>query len=250
MASFSSRGGPQQTLGVSKPDITAPGVQILAGHTPKSVELATGPQGQLFQAIAGTSMSSPHIAGSAALIKSLRSTWTPGQIKSALMTTARTLVVKEDGSTPASAFDSGSGRVDLSKAGNPALTFDVTTTAYTLHQNDLWNVNYPSVYVPQLTGLLIVQRTAHNTLAVASRWGLSITGKSANDFAVSVPPQIIVPAGTDFAFNIVIDGSTVPVGQVRMATLELKQLDANTSRKLHIPITFVRAQPLVTRPTP
>ena len=98
MASFSSRGGPGLTLGVSKPDLTAPGVQILAGHTPLSADPDTGPQGELFQAIAGTSMSSPHVAGAAALLKDLHPDWTPGQIKSALMTTARTRgVVKEDG---------------------------------------------------------------------------------------------------------------------------------------------------------
>jgi len=59
MASFSSRGGPAQSLGVSKPDITAPGVQILAGaspqHLPPPEGVALGPQGELFQAIAGTS---------------------------------------------------------------------------------------------------------------------------------------------------------------------------------------------------
>ena len=82
MASFSSRGGPGQTLGVSKPDITAPGVQILAGASPQHMAppagVALGPQGELFQAIAGTSMSSPHIAGAGALVKALHPDWTPG----------------------------------------------------------------------------------------------------------------------------------------------------------------------------
>ncbi len=114
MASFSSRGGPGQSLGISKPDITAPGVQILAGASPLSVDVATGPEGQLFQAIAGTSMSSPHIAGSGALLKALHPEWTPGQIKSAMMTTAkRSGLVEEDGTTPFNAFDAGSGRVNL-----------------------------------------------------------------------------------------------------------------------------------------
>ena len=90
MASFSSRGGPGQTLGVSKPDITAPGVQILAGADATARRRRRRPQGELFQAIAGTSMSSPHIAGAGALLKALHPTWTPGQIKSALMTTADT----------------------------------------------------------------------------------------------------------------------------------------------------------------
>ena len=74
-------------------------------------------QAQYYQAIAGTSMSSPHIAGSALLMKALHPDWSPGEIKSALMTTATTDVVKEDLVTPADPFDFGAGRVDLTQAG-------------------------------------------------------------------------------------------------------------------------------------
>ncbi|HET8657558.1 MAG TPA: S8 family serine peptidase, partial [Micromonosporaceae bacterium] len=80
MAAFSSRG--PGGLGI-KPDITAPGVQVLAGHTPVRESPTGGPPGEYFQAIAGTSMSSPHIAGSALLLRALHPTWTPGQVKSA-----------------------------------------------------------------------------------------------------------------------------------------------------------------------
>src|SRR5262249_51129311 len=110
MTAFSSRGGPTPTLLVLKPDITAPGLEILAGNTPQPGDPAV-PSGELFMAIAGTSMSSPHVAGAAALLKDLHPTWTPGQIKSALMTTARTTgLVQEDGITPFTPFDAGSGR--------------------------------------------------------------------------------------------------------------------------------------------
>ncbi len=249
MASFSSRGGPNQTLGVSKPDITAPGVQILAGASPQHLPpssggYALGPEGELFQAIAGTSMSSPHIAGSGALIKALHPDWTPGQVKSALMTTAWTQVVKEDGVTPANAFDDGSGRVNLNVAGNPGLTFDATATDYLAHAADLWNVNYPSVYVPAMPGAITVQRTAHNVLSFDDPWQLSVTG--ATDFTVSVPNNLLVPANGDATINIVIDARNVPVGQVRMATLILKERATQGARTLHIPITIVRKQPNVT----
>ncbi len=152
MAAFSSRGGPGQSLGISKPDITAPGVQILSAHTPMPHSVDGGLPGELFQAIQGTSMSSPHIAGSGALLKALHPEWTPGQIKSALMTTAFGGVVKEDGVTPATPFDYGSGRVDLNVAGNPGLTFDETVANYVALQNELWNSNYPSLYVPVMPG--------------------------------------------------------------------------------------------------
>ena len=87
-------------------------MQILAGMTPTPDDTDVGPAGQYYQAIAGTSMSSPHIAGSAILLKALHPDWTPGQVKSALMThrDARRCV-KEDVTTPADPFDYGSGRV-------------------------------------------------------------------------------------------------------------------------------------------
>jgi subtilisin family serine protease len=246
MASFSSRGGPGQTLGVSKPDITAPGVQILAGASPQHLspadDPALGPQGESFQAIAGTSMSSPHIAGAAALLKAKHPGWTPGQIKSALMTTAWTTVVKEDGVTPATVFDDGSGRVDLTKAGDPGLTFDVAGNDYDNHSADLWNVNYPSVFIPSMPGIITVQRTALSTLAQSSVWDTQVQGVT--DFSIAVPSSLAVGAGQGASFNITIDARDVPIDDVRSAMVYLSERGGN--RVLHVPVTFIRKQPGVT----
>ena len=76
MTFFSSKG----PLGdFVKPDVTAPGIQILAGMTPTPATAAGGPPGQLFQAIGGTSMSSPHSAGASALVKAAHPSWTPAR---------------------------------------------------------------------------------------------------------------------------------------------------------------------------
>ncbi len=80
MASFSSRGGPGQTLGISKPDVTAPGVQILAAMTPLPEDQNGGLPGQFFQSIQGTSMSAPHATGASALVKDANPDWGPGQL--------------------------------------------------------------------------------------------------------------------------------------------------------------------------
>jgi subtilisin family serine protease len=240
MAAFSSRGGPGQTLGISKPDVTAPGVQILAGHTPTPATFVGGPPGQLFQAIQGTSMSSPHVAGLAALLKDLEPTWTPGQIKSAIMTTAKRIVVKEDGTTPADAFDDGSGRIDPPRAADPQITFSDTGANFVALQNQLWNANYPSVFVPNMPGIITVQRTAHSELTTASEWGLRVVDHE-RDFVVTVPKTLAVPAGGNTSFSITMDARAVPQGEVRFATLELR----NGKRILHIPITIVRGQPVV-----
>ena len=64
-----------------KPDVTAPGVDILAAVAPP------GNRGRDFNLLSGTSMSSPHVAGLGALLKQLHPDWSPMAIKSALMTT-------------------------------------------------------------------------------------------------------------------------------------------------------------------
>jgi len=94
-ASFSSR-GPLLAGGgdLLKPDIIAPGQDILAGVAPYTYG------GEYFSLLSGTSMSSPHIAGIAALFKELKPTWSPMAIKSALMTSAGDVLDTIAGATP------------------------------------------------------------------------------------------------------------------------------------------------------
>lgn len=237
MASFSSRGGPGQSLGVSKPDITAPGVQILAGHTPLSVDLATGPQGELFQAIAGTSMSSPHVAGAGTLLASLHPDWTPGQIHSAIMTTARTGVVKEDGVTPTDAFDDGSGRVDLSTARDPYFTIDETGAGYVGNASRLYATNYPSLYVPALSGALTVSRTLKSVSRVSREYKVSVSAP--RDLRVRVSStEFTLRPGASRTLAITVDGRDVPLGQTRFATVTFR----SGTRTFTFPVTVVRRQ--------
>jgi subtilisin family serine protease len=237
---FSSRGGPGQTLGVSKPDVTAPGLQILAGHTPTPATVFGGPPGELFQSIAGTSMSSPHVAGAAAMIKDIHPDWSPGQIKSALMTTAKdSNVFKEDGTTPFTPFDAGSGRIDLRKAWEPGLTFDESAADYIALQDHLWDANYPSLYVPTMPGVITVQRTARSVVNSNETWKLSV--KAPKDLVVTVPKQIKLSRFGEATFSITVDARNVPIGEVRHATLIL-----DGDGKLHFPITIVRKQPAIT----
>jgi subtilisin family serine protease len=240
MASFSSRG--PGGFGI-KPDITAPGVQILAGNSPTPDSPDLGPPGEYFMAIAGTSMSAPHITGSAALIKALHPDWTPGQIKSALMTTAKTSVVKEDTKTPTDPFDDGSGRVDLTKAGNPGLTFDETAARMAALGNDpvnAINLNLPSVDAPIMPGRVSTVRTAKNVTGKTLTYQVQVTSPAKSRITVT-PSVFTVKPGKSANLTITIT-SSAPTGQYFGEI----RLVASGTPALHLPVAFVPQQGAVT----
>jgi subtilisin family serine protease len=113
IAEFSSRGPLLAGEGdLLKPDISAPGVDILAAVAPP------GNAGRNFNIYSGTSMAAPHVAGLAALLLDLHPDWSPMMIKSALMTTGTDLV---SGADP---FAQGAGHVAPNSAADPGLVYD------------------------------------------------------------------------------------------------------------------------------
>ncbi|KAF7017825.1 hypothetical protein CFC21_031192 [Triticum aestivum] len=133
---FSSRGPSRQGTGVLKPDITGPGVNVLAAWPfqvgPPSAPVLPGPT---FNIISGTSMSTPHLAGIAALIKSKHPDWSPAAIKSAMMTTADITdrsgnPILNEQRVAANLFATGAGHVNPMKAADPGLVYDITPQDY------------------------------------------------------------------------------------------------------------------------
>ena len=240
MAAFSSR-GPAAADGVIKPDITAPGVQILAGNTPTPDDLTSGPAGQYYQAIAGTSMSAPQVAGSALLIKALHPDWTPGQVKSALMTTATTKVVKEDTTTPADPFDMGAGRIQVNVANNPGLTFDETADRMAALGNDPLNavhLNIPSVNAPVMPGKVTTTRTAKNVTNRTQVYLVQGTAPSGTSITVT-PPVLTVAPGASVQLTITI--RAVGVTGQKFGQVTLNPVGPGTPT-LHLPVAFVPQQ--------
>ncbi|MGH9944933.1 MAG: S8 family serine peptidase, partial [Pyrinomonadaceae bacterium] len=124
MAGFSSR-GPVRGLGQVKPDVSAPGVAVLAACPPASLlgalAAVSTPTAPNYIAIDGTSMSSPHTAGAAALIKQAHPDWTPDMIRTALINTAMNMrnqsgTPKPEGLTADSIIAQGGGLVDVPEA--------------------------------------------------------------------------------------------------------------------------------------
>ncbi|KAH0460738.1 hypothetical protein IEQ34_008313 [Dendrobium chrysotoxum] len=122
VASFSSRGPNPITSNLLKPDLTAPGVDILAAWSPLSLQISS-----LYGIMSGTSISCPHVSGSAAYVKSFNPTWSPAAIKSALITTAYIMSPKKNVEAE---FAYGAGHVNPLGALKPGLVYDADETDY------------------------------------------------------------------------------------------------------------------------
>jgi hypothetical protein len=242
MAGFSSRGPGGNFI---KPDVTAPGVQILAGHSPVPDEVAGGPAGQYFQAIAGTSMSSPHVAGAALLMRDAHPAWTPGQVKSALMTTSITDVVKDDLTTPADPFDFGAGRIDLGKSNLAPLSFDETAANYAASTGDpltAVQLNVPSINAPVMPGRLVTTRTAKNVTGARATFEVTTKAPAGSSITVS-PSKFTLNAGASQALTVTIRTSA-PIGAQQFGEIRFKR--TNNAQKGHLPVAWIHTQGSVT----
>lgn len=138
VAAFSSRGPNFLSLEILKPDMVAPGVNILAAWTgdtgPSS--LPTDRRRVKFNILSGTSMSCPHVSGIAALLKARHPEWSPAAIKSALMTTAyihdntHNLLLDASNAGLSGPYDHGAGHINPSKALDPGLVYDIGPQDY------------------------------------------------------------------------------------------------------------------------
>jgi subtilisin family serine protease len=225
-ASFSSRGPLRAGNGdLLKPDLIAPGQDILAAVAPP------GNSGRDFDLYSGTSMSSPHVAGLAALLKDLHPDWTPMMIKSALMTTGYDVL---DGGTPAPntnpvlIFRQGAGHVQPNSAADPGLVYNsgwndwLAFICATQPQgldatcNALWSMGYSknasdlntaSIAIGDLAGVETLKRSVTNVSGKALTVSANVTGMTG--FTVSVSPATLSLAkGETKSFTVTFTRTT------------------------------------------
>lgn len=133
VAGFSAR-GPTPVRERIKPDLTAPGVNVYSS--------IVTPAHDRFEAFHGTSAATPHVAGSAALVRQLHPDWSPEQIKSALVNTAGRAVT--DRGAPAGVLVQGAGRLDLGRAAVASATFAPVSISFgRLEPNANWAESAP-----------------------------------------------------------------------------------------------------------
>ena len=244
MTYFSSRGPNGPVPDIIKPDITAPGLQILAGQSPYA-----DPFGFEFQAIAGTSMSSPHIAGVFALLKQAHPDWSAAMAKSALMTTADQKVKSEDQKTQATPFEMGSGQVNPGKvdkkgsAFNPGLVYDAGLFEYAAFTcgadlgifspgscnflaglgipSDASDLNYPSIGIAELAGSQTVVRTVTSVADRSVNFEAKVEAPKGYEVTVN-PKKLRLSPGESATFEVTITNKKAPVGEWRFGSLTWK----------------------------
>ncbi|KAG1361960.1 Subtilisin-like protease [Cocos nucifera] len=146
----------EDSLKTSKPDVAAPGVNILASWIPSgSSEVPQGQKPSEFKLVSGTSMACPHVTGIAATIKAWNPTWSPAAIRSAIMTTAtqtnndKASLTTDSGST-ATPYDYGAGEVSPTGALQPGLVYEAGTEDYLQF---LCNYGYQSSEIKLITSI-------------------------------------------------------------------------------------------------
>ncbi|XP_052201846.1 subtilisin-like protease SBT5.6 [Diospyros lotus] len=243
MAAFSSRGPNVLTPDILKPDVTAPGLNILAAWTE-----ATSRPGKddgdspiiQYNVISGTSMSCPHVAATAALLKAIHPTWSSAAIRSAIITTAGTennigMTITESNGKTADPFQFGAGHFRPRKAADPGLVYDASYEDYLLFlcssgitdfdrsfkcpevSPPVYDLNYPSLSISKLNGTVTVKRTVTN---------VGGTGKSVYFSCVKPPVGVAVEVSP----SVLYFGH---IGQKRSFTITVKpeSYAARTIRK-------------------
>ncbi|MET3806173.1 subtilisin family serine protease [Nakamurella sp. UYEF19] len=244
MAGFSSRGPSLSSDGdILKPDIAAPGVGILAAVSPDNNH------GRKYDFYSGTSMAAPHIAGLAALYYAAHPTWSPMEVKSAMMTTAVN-TKNQDGTDNTDPFAQGAGEVKPSAMFNPGLVYDADSADWLSYLEGLGyntgtdvpaiapsDYNQASIASGALIGSLTVTRKV-----TAVTPGLYYATASVPGFKVTIAPSILNfnRVGEVKQFKVTLTRTTAPVGAYATGFLTWK--GAGTSVRSPIAV-----QPLAVR---
>jgi subtilisin family serine protease len=255
IASFSSRGpnagGSVDIEGILKPDVTAPGVDIVAAGPADDSDFAF---------LSGTSMATPHVAGAAALIIGARNGTLAAkgpvrvdQVVSALTGAARPSGIKVDGVTPATAFEQGAGVVDVSKAvrvglylptaASPADGIPSFTTADPSVGGDVRKLNLPSLTDPDCFDSCQFKRKVTAYGGATNTWTATVENLPAGVTATVSPTSFTLANGASQVITVDVTYSGADlVGQWAFGAVRLARTPALSSvSDLRLPLSVRRS---------
>jgi subtilisin family serine protease len=243
VASFSSRGPSVGTRGnLLKPDISAPGVGVLAALAPPSN------YNHKFGFYSGTSMASPHIAGIAALYFGVHPKWSPMAVKSAIMTTAAQVKTAQ-GKVSRDYFAQGAGNVRPDRMFNPGVIFDAKekdwlgflegvgfdtdTAVKPINSSDY---NTPSVAIGELVGSQTVTRRVTAVKPGSYQTSITVPGVTAT---VSPSTLHFARAGQTDTITITFAPGAAPASKTVFGSLTID----GSGTVAHVPIAVAPQAP-------
>ncbi|GER29922.1 subtilase family protein [Striga asiatica] len=264
VAFFSSRGPNNISPYVMKPDVLAPGVNILAAW-PEGVDQ--------FKLQSGTSMACPHVSGLAALLKAIHPKWSPAMIRSAIMTTAYNTandgkpILNNDDLTLSTTLDMGAGHIDTDKARDPGLVYDITPQDYvdflcaskytnatiqTITNGKYgetnctgntmpWDLNYPAISVDSqslLDGDITVKRTVTNVGEDYSSYTVTVTNPKGVSLTVNPVKMDFNSKGDKQSYNVTVT-SNVKQLPAHDISVEGKIVWSDEKRRVVSPVVIV-----------
>ena len=249
-AAFSSRGPSLAGNGdVLKPDVTAPGQDVLAAVAPP------GQQGLDFNVMSGTSMSAPYVAGLAAALVEKNPRWSPMAVKSALMTTGSD-VLDADPEVPATLYQQGGGHVAADDSTDPGLVYDsdvedwfaflcgatdgvqqdtcdaLEDDGHSLAPSDL---NTPSIAIGRAADGQSVTRTVTNVGKKRATYTADVSGLEGLGVRVS-PRKLTLSPGRSASFTVTFTRGEAPLN-VRLAG-HLTWSDGRSGHTVRSPIVL------------
>ena len=224
VAPFSSRGPARldERGALLKPDLTAPGVGVLAAVAPPSNS------GRLWDQYSGTSMSTGAVAGLAAVVMGEQPSWTPAMVKSALTTTA------DDLAGVSGPLAEGAGQVDATEMLDPGLVFDASPgrfRSWLEGRTDARALNLPSIAVDDLTGRARVVRRVTNVSGSSETYSAQVSGLPGIQARVR-PQTLELGPGESSRFAVVLERTTAQPESVTRGTLTLTGL----SHQVRVPL--------------
>lgn len=231
MAAFSSR-GPNRAVSLISPSVSAPGVDILAAAgTNNSTE---------WHFISGTSMASPHTAGSFALLKAVQPDWTPAEAQSALMTTSERNITDNDG-TVSDWFDMGSGRIELRNAAKAGVVLDEDLAGYEAADpatgGDVRELNTASLADDECLQTCEWTRTFTGTSTGVGTWTVSVENLSDGlTLDADVDTIALTDGGTDDVTVTATVANGTPTDEWLFGTLVLTPPAGSTAPVAHLPV--------------